>query len=189
MRKGARDGLDATLLTGLRQGDEAGLAAFMDAYGGYIHAILHRVAGGVASREDLEDAAAECVVSIWKNAEAIRPDGLKAYVAAAARNRAIDLRTRRARDGHFLPLTEDILDAGMAVDDALIQAAARSTVQAALLAFGEPDRTIFIRRYYYGDAVRDIATALSLGERAVEGRLYRGRARLKASLGGMMDEG
>lgn len=181
--------MDEKLLDGLRRGDAAGLEAFIDAYGAYIHAILRRVAGGVLRKEDVEDGAAECIVGIWRNAAAIRPGGLKAYVAAAARNRAVDLRKQHARDGSFLPLSEDLLDVGLDVEDAVMQAAAREAVQRAVLSFGQPDQSIFIRRYYYGESVRDIARALALGERAVEGRLYRGRARLKALLGGQGDEG
>ena len=55
----------------------------------------------------------------------------------------------------------------------------------------EPDRMIFIRRYYYVERIRCIAEAVGLSEKAVERRLARGRARLRDALlkeGVILDE-
>ena len=46
------------------------------------------------------------------------------------------------------------------------------------------DRKIFYRRYYYLQPVSQIAAELGLSQRAVEGRLYRLRNRLRQELGG-----
>lgn len=51
---------------------------------------------------------------------------------------------------------------------------------AILPALPEEDRSLIARKYFEGESVREIATALALSEKAVESRLTRIRARLKS---------
>ena len=46
----------------------------------------------------------------------------------------------------------------------------------------EPDRTLFLRYYYYGDKLKDIARALGLTQTAAKQRLFRGRKALRDTL-------
>ena len=48
----------------------------------------------------------------------------------------------------------------------------------------EAERKLFYRRYYYLQPISQIAAELGLSQRAVEGRLYRLRNRLRQELGG-----
>ncbi|BFH63459.1 hypothetical protein PAJ34TS1_40510 [Paenibacillus azoreducens] len=47
---------------------------------------------------------------------------------------------------------------------------------------GEPDREIFIRRYFYLEKVRDIALRLGMQEKAVTARIHRAREKLRINL-------
>lgn len=44
---------------------------------------------------------------------------------------------------------------------------------------GEPDREIFIRRYFYLEKVRDIASRLNMQEKAVTARIRRAKDKLR----------
>ncbi len=46
----------------------------------------------------------------------------------------------------------------------------------------EPDRTLFLRYYYHGDKLKDIARALGLTQAAAKQRLFRGRKALRETL-------
>ena len=46
----------------------------------------------------------------------------------------------------------------------------------------EPDRTLFLRYYYCGDKLKDIARALGLTQTAAKQRLFRGRKALRDTL-------
>ena len=48
----------------------------------------------------------------------------------------------------------------------------------------ERDQILFFRKYYYYQSTAQIAAETGLSERAVEGRLYRLRQRLRTLLGG-----
>lgn len=54
----------------------------------------------------------------------------------------------------------------------------------ALARFGQNDRALFYRKYYYLQSTAQIAAELGMTERAVEGRLYRLKKRLRTMLGG-----
>ena len=54
----------------------------------------------------------------------------------------------------------------------------------ALARLGQNDRALFYRKYYYLQPTAQIAAELGMTERAVEGRLYRLKKRLRTMLGG-----
>ncbi|MDO5011350.1 MAG: sigma factor-like helix-turn-helix DNA-binding protein, partial [Intestinibacter bartlettii] len=56
--------------------------------------------------------------------------------------------------------------------------------------FKEPDRSIFILRYFYFEKVKAIASKLNLSEKKVENILYRSKTTLKEELikGGIIYE-
>ena len=57
-------------------------------------------------------------------------------------------------------------------------------LRAALDRLGEADRRLFYRKYYYLQSTAQLAAELGTTERAVEGRLYRIKKKLRAQLGG-----
>ena len=56
--------------------------------------------------------------------------------------------------------------------------------------FNEPDRSIFILRFFYFEKVKSIALKLNLDEKKVENILYRSKSKLKEELikGGIIYE-
>ena len=67
---------------------------------------------------------------------------------------------------------------------ALNQAERRAALHDALARLGQNDRALFYRKYYYLQSTAQIAAELGMTERAVEGRLYRLKKRLRTMLGG-----
>lgn len=60
----------------------------------------------------------------------------------------------------------------------------RAALHDALARLGQSDRALFYRKYYYLQPTAQIAAELGMTERAVEGRLYRLKKRLRTMLGG-----
>ncbi len=163
----------------LREPSE-GLAAAIERYGGIVKAVLYRMLGN--HPQDIEDCMGTVFCRLWQNAASLGSDrgSMKAWLCRVARNTAIDLLRREGE--RPLPLEEEQL--GME-DDLAEQTARRlnaELVQQTVDRMAEPDRTIFIRRYFYLERVRPIAEALGLSEKAVERRLSRGRERLRGEL-------
>ena len=174
---------ETKLIRALRRGQRGALDKAVAQYSGYAAAIARSVLGPAATREDLEEIVSDVFVALWRSADRLdetRP--LKGYLAAIARNAAID-RLRRLHPTEPLP-ADDLLHADEA-DGPEAQALRREqaeTLRRLLLEMAADDREIFVRFYYYRQTVREIAQITDRNESTVKARLARGRARLRDKL-------
>ena len=164
----------------LQKGDERALEWFVKRYTPYVGAVVWAVIGGHLSVQDGEEIAADVFMALWRNREKVRPGAVKGYLGAIARNRAID-RLRRTSD---LPELEyDELDGAVeGPEGGVLAKEERRMLLAAVDALGEPDREIFLRRYYLGQSAPDIGQRLDMTADAVRQRLKRGRDALRVML-------
>lgn len=130
-----------------------------------------RVLAGRGAREDVEELTADVFLALWAHAGELNPEqGLRPWLGAVARNRAADwLRTHK----EAAPLPEDAAAPGGA--DPQAEAERRewaARLWDAVEGLDEPDRTLFLRYYYYGDKLKDIARALGLTQTAAKQRLF-----------------
>ena len=167
-------------LKALKHRDEAALVWFMERYTPYVHTIISNILGGVMSARDREEVSSDVFLVLWKNAGKIRPGKVKAYLSGTARNMAKD-RLRQA--GRDLPLEEDILVVSTEdVERELELREQAGIVRRAMLRMGQPDREIFLRRYYYYQPLVQIAEEMGMHLSTVKTRLRRGREKLKDEL-------
>ena len=90
----------------------------------------------------------------------------------AVRNRAVDRLRERGRKA-TLPLPEEASSAEVRESDG------EAVIAALVLELPEPDREIFLRRYYRMETAEEIGRALRMTAHNVNVRLSRGRERLK----------
>ena len=188
-RKGDRCGMnEAKLIGALRRGQRGALDKVIAKYSGYAASVARSVLGNAATREDLEEIVSDVFVSLWHTAAQLdesRP--LKGYLAAIARNAAID-RLRRQRPEGPLP-EDDILTADEAQEpeaEALRREQAE-TLRRLLREMVADDRAIFVRFYYYRQTVHEIASLMDMNESTVKARLSRGRKKLRERLAKEVD--
>ena len=161
----------------LQKGDRAALRQVIETYTSYVSAIAFRALGGCCTAEDLEELTADVFLALWTHREGLDPDkGVRAYLAAAARNKAIDFSRRRPQ---ALPLTADLPDRAPTPEEAAVKRAEAQFLYDSVQAMDEPDRSLFLRYYYEDEPLKDVARDLKLSPSAAKSRLARGRARLK----------
>ena len=146
----------------------------------YVGTVICRTLSGRAAREDVEELTADVFLALWEHAPDLDPaQGLRPWLAAVARNRAVDfLRRQRFAD----PLPEDAPAPGGGPEDLLVRREWAARLWAAVEALGEPDRTLFFRYYYENAPLGDAAEETGLSLTAAKQRLFRGRKKLKAML-------
>ena len=146
----------------------------------YVGTVICRTLSGRAAREDVEELAADVFLALWEHAPDLDPaQGLRPWLAAAARNRAVDfLRRQRSAD----PLPEDAPAPGGGPEDLLVRRDQAARLWEAVEELGEPDRTLFVRYYYEDASLKETALELGLSQTAAKQRLFRGRKKLKAIL-------
>lgn len=174
---------DRRLIEQLRKKSRAALTQAVRRYTPYVSTVVWRVfSGSTAAREDMEEVVSDVFLTLWTHAEALDPEReLRPWLAAVARNKATD-RMRRLPAVPPAPLSE--LDAAPSPtpEETAEQQEWAERLWRSVDAMEEPDHTLFLRYYYYGDKLKDVARALGLNLSTAKSRLLRGRRALKQQL-------
>lgn len=153
---------DKTLLYLLHTNSEAGLRAALDIYGSAVETICKNFLTGL-SRQDLEEAVADTFIKLWQNSQNFCPESgssLKSYLYAIARNTCIDI-LRKKQKALPIPLEEIAIASHVNIENDYIQKTMEDMLHQILKDMKEPDRSIFILRYFYCEPVKSIAKKLN----------------------------
>lgn len=169
------------LMERIAAGDESALQALLRQHGALIRYILRPI---LPDARDREECYADISLKIWRSAGSF--DGakgsLRAWLTALSRNAALNYARRRTEPD--APLADDLPHSGGSAEEELLRQERQRRLRAAVTAMTEAERQLFYRKYYYCQSTAQMAAELGLTERAVEGRLYRLRQRLRELLGG-----
>ena len=164
----------------MRNSPSEGLHEAILKYRDYAAAIAARILGGTGP--DAEECVEDAFVSVWKyirNGDGIR--SLKGCIACSARNAAINRKKQLARHSAAniddLELTSD--------DDTALHLESEgdaAAIQELVGGMDEPDREIFVRKYFLFESIREISRRTALDETQIKNRLYRGRQKLRKQL-------
>lgn len=172
---------DAELLAQWRTDRHAGMEALLGQYG----PLLRYVVGGVLrDGQDTEDCLSEVSLALWQRLDGYDAEkgGLAAWLTAVARNAALNHWKARQRREEHRAAGEPVSPA--TPEQEVLRRERVEQLRAAIGGLKERDRQLFYRKYYYLQSTAQIAAELGMTERAVEGRLYRLRQRLRQELGG-----
>ena len=170
---------DIELLLLLRSDPGRGLSAVVERYSAYVMKIAMIKLNGVCSREDIEEAVSDIFYLFYtggsQNGFEIR--SLRAYLSLIAERHCINVFKSKCRDMDTVPFDEveerfsEEVVSGREADAAY-----------AVSQLKEPDRTIFVRKYFFGQRTKDIAKDLGMNANTVDKRISRGLVRLRKIL-------
>lgn len=167
----------------LAQGRREALEQIVRAYTPYVSAVAWRALAGRASREDMEEIAADVFLALWNSRDRLEPEqGLRPWLSAAARNKAID-RLRQAKEPPA-PLEQLSIpaDPDQQPESQAEQREQSRRLWQAVESLGEPEASLIFRYYYQQEKLKDIAAELGMNLSTAKSRLRRGRQRLKEIL-------
>ena len=180
---------EAKLARKLRLGDRPALNQAIDAYTPYLTTVVWHTIGPTASAEDVEEIISDVFLALWSHRANLCPElGLKSWLAAAARNKAID-RLCAAPPAH-LPLDEAAGTGSVTPEEDLEQRMFAAALRQAVEDLPPPDGQLVFRYYYEEEKLKDIAKDLGLSVPAAKSRLLRARRKLKEVLtrGGLAND-
>lgn len=175
---------DSAIIELLWQREERGLLALQTAYGNY----LVKLAMNILSPQDAEECVNSALLAIWNAIPPQRPGSLRAFAGRIVRNLCLNrwnAQKAQKRDCGMTQLLGELEDA--LPDSATPQQAVEARelgehITRWLRQQDGEDRKLFLRRYWYGIPVKDLAGEREESARAVASRLYRLRQSLKQFL-------
>ncbi len=154
-------------------------------YGGFCHKIAMNI---LHSFQDSEECVSDAYGRCWDTMPPQRPMSLRAYLGTILRNLSISrYRSSRAQKrfgGAEVLLSElnDCVPAPENVQRTLEAAELGDFIGRWLRGLEQEDRALFVRRYWNGDGVKELAGELGVRPNALTKRLLRLRESLRRSL-------
>jgi len=159
--------------------DERAVRESDSAYGGRLRALSRRITG---SAEDAEECVNDTWLKAWESIPPTHPAHLFAYFATICRHLAFDVLDRAGAQKRSAVVVELTAELEQCVPDPRQDASERELprlLEAFLRAQSEENRRLFLRRYWYGDSMPELANAFGMSENAVKLRLLRTREKLR----------
>jgi RNA polymerase sigma factor, sigma-70 family len=155
-------------------------------YGRYCHYISYNI---LHSNEDAEECVNETYLGAWKSIPPHRPQRLATFLGKITRNLSLNRFKQYTADKRgngqtefVLSELEDCIPEPRSVEQAIDEIIVVKSIEQFLYAQPKMKRIIFIRRYWYLNAIRDIAEQYGMSESKVTSILFRLRRELKCHL-------
>lgn len=176
---------DRQIIDLYRNRDETAITETEDKYG----AFCRKIAGNILTlREDAEECVNDTWLTAWNRIPPVIPRSLRAFLGRIVR----DISLSRWRSSHaqkrysgmdvLLSELEECVPAPQTVEGELESAELGRVISRWLRSLPEEDRTLFIRRYWNGEAVKDLAELAGCTQNQMAQRMYRLRLALKTAL-------
>lgn len=151
--------------------------------------MLHKIAMNILSNHwDSEEIVNDTYGKAWNAIPPDKPGYLGAYLGRITRNLSInrwnEKRAKKRFNGAELLLSElsDCIPASQTIDSEIDTKDLVQAIERWLGSLSVDDRVIFLRRYWFGDAVNLLANEAGISASKMAGRLYRLRLSLKKAL-------
>lgn len=184
------DNEEKKLLKELKKSPNDGMCRVIELYMPAVKTICRHILNGMGN-DVVDDVIQETFIKfgLFTESEKKIKGSIKGLIYQIARNQAIDkLRENKNRIGEsnvsmdFYEIEGLISDLGANIEDVFARRYNFNLVHEVIGAMKEPDKKIFILRYFYNYKVREIALEVGIPEDNVESRIRRKRELLKKQL-------
>ena len=175
---------EAEIMSMLWERSENVLYAIEKEYGYLLRKLIYQI---VLDNQDMEECLNDTYMAVWNAIPPNRPDYLKAYICRTAKNIAMNklrekLAVKRNSDNIFyMEELGECISGENAFDD-IEEKELTACINEFLEKQNRKNRVIFVKRYWFGFSVKEIAQELEMSEKYVSVVLGRIRKKLKGYL-------
>lgn len=176
---------DKTIIDLYFQRSQRAIAETSAKYGGYCATVASNVLG---CPEDTEEVVNDTWLAAWNDIPPSRPDCLRAYLGRLTRNLAISryrvfhAKKRYAGMETLLSELEEVLPGEMSPETELEGKELARLLQDWVDGLEPEERRLFVRRYWHGVPVKQLAEETGITQNAMTQRLMRLRRSLRVRL-------
>lgn len=177
-----QDTMDRILPQLIQEEPERGMTLVIQWYGRPVRTICRNILEG-CSKADVEDTVLDCFINIWQAAERFNPTrntSFRSYCYGIARITALAKRRERKLIP-LLSLEESFFEMSNENDEQ-VRREEEQIIHETIRRMEEPDRSIFLLRYFYYFKIKEIAVRLEISPKRVENILARRKKDLRAML-------
>ena len=171
---------DANIVALYWQRDQGAITASDEKYGTLCHSLSFNI---LQTHEDAEECVNDTYIRAWNAMPPQRPTHLRTYLLKIARNLSLTAyqaaRTQKRGGGQVLSLTQELSDCVTGNPEATLQKAELTKLlDSFLMGLPDRDRYIFLRRYWHGDTVAEVAARCHIATGTAKSSLFRSRQKL-----------
>ena len=165
--------------------DESALVETANKYGTFCLCIAMNV---LSVKEDAEECVNDTYHTAWNQIPPTKPDSLKAFLGRIVRNCSISkyraLHAKKRFNGLEIMLSElkDCIPAAGGVEQEIEAKELTEYINIWLEGLKTEDRVLFVRRYWCGDEIRELAKNCGVSATKMTQKMLRLRRKLKAFL-------
>ena len=175
---------DAQIIALYIQRDEAAIAETQRKYG----AFCSRIATNILSAEDAEECVNDAYHQVWLAIPPQRPTHFSAWLGRIVRNNAINLWNKNHRKKRYNGMTEllseleESIPSPRTMEREMEDRELSACIDAWLRTLKQEDRVLFLRRYWYGMSLQDLAKEQPMSSGKLAQRMFRLRTNLRQAL-------
>ena len=170
----------ADIIELLERRDEQGLALLKEHYADYCCRIIYQL---LRDHEQTEEALSDVWLRRWNSIPPAQPMNLRAYLAKTARNIALDyLKRNSAEKRSAVTVLLDELAECIPAPEQAEGEQLKETLRQFIHTLPPEQQRIFLRRYWYGATIEELAQAYHCTESRITGILFRTRKKLRKHL-------
>ena len=173
---------DLQIIGLLFQRSESAIPALQQKFGGLCRSVIAHI---LPDQRDVEECISDTYLRVWNSIPPQRPARLDSFLARIARNVALDrydYNTAGMRSSDLSLAYEELADYLPTGEQETDAAEFRSFINRFLRELPKETRVMFVRRYWYGESVSEIARACGCGEEKVKSVLFRTRNKLRDAM-------
>ncbi len=177
---------DNTIIDLYWERSEEAISVTVAKYGGYCYSIAYNI---LYDKEDSEESVNDTWLAAWNTMPPKRPQILSAFLGKITRYISLDrwknLHATK-RGGGMVPLVLDELEECVSnskgIEETYVEKEMINSINDFLETLPEKERNVFMCRYWYMDAIQNIAKRFGYTESKVTSMLHRSRKKLKKHL-------
>lgn len=165
----------------LKNHNSDALAKIIQKFTPLVAAVVSNISKGSLTTQDIEEVTMDTFVTLWKNADKVREDSLKAYICCIAKTKTYD-KLDTLKKAIIIDIDDTELDDGFSIADNAEQKDINNALNEIIDNIGEPEREMILRHYFYYQKLSKIAEVMNINPETVKVKLFRARAKIKKLL-------
>ena len=183
--KGGNTVEDSQIIELYWQRDEQAIAETAQKYGAFCFTIASSI---LTVREDAEECINDTYHQVWNAIPPQRPIRFRPWLGRIVRNAAINLWNKNHTQKRYAGMTallhelEECIPAPQTAEQSLEEKELTQLIERWLRSLSPEDRILFVRRYWYGVPLQELAAQQGILPGKLAGRMHRLRSALKTVL-------